>query len=554
MQYNDAYKLWCDKATDSQVLEQLANLDKDDKAKKNAFYKNLEFGTAGLRGIMGAGTNCLNIYTIMRATQGVVNYMHQNNLTTACITHDSRLNSDTFAQTVASVFGTNGIKCYFTQACQPTPFLSYMTRELGCDIGINITASHNPSQYNGYKVYDNKGCQITEKMANEIIKQISVIDPFEVKSDSFSSLVDSGMIELVSDNLVEKYIQTVIKQGLNDAQGISVAYTPLNGTGYKIIPDLLGRIGVGKVDIVAEQSMPDGRFTTCPYPNPEKTEALKLALDVAQINNSDIVIGTDPDCDRIGVAVRHNDSYQCLSGNEVGVLITDYVLAQLKLQNKLPQKPTVVKTIVTTPMVDKVCKYYGATVIDVLTGFKYIGNVIANMEQKGEQDNFVFGFEESCGYLRGTYVRDKDGAVATMLVAEMTAVYKRQGKTLIDRLEELHSMFGRYENKTVSYQFDGADGAQIKSALLQQIHNEGFEQLGGSKVIDVCDYLTQTKYDLPKSDVMRFRMANGSQLLIRPSGTEPLIKNYITVCGTEQTNKTTIDAILKQLDQLYNAR
>ncbi len=551
MQSEEIFEEWLHKATDKTVHNQLLAMRGDKTAINNAFYKNLEFGTAGLRGTMGAGTNCLNVYTIIKTTQGVANCMKAHHNATACVTYDSRLNSPLFGRTVAQVLATNGIKCYITKECQPTPFLSYMVRQLHCDLGINITASHNPSQYNGYKIYDCKGCQLTDDDANEMTGYIEKVDPFGVQLEDFDQLLAQGRIEYTTVELEKQYLDAVMQQNLNAGDGISVVYTPLNGTGHIMVPKVLKTIGVNTISVVPEQSQPDGNFTTCPYPNPEKSEALAYALKLAEQQNSDIVIGTDPDCDRLGVAVRHNGKYQRLTGNEVGVLLCQYILQSLKERNALPDKAIVVKTIVSSTLADKVAEQYGAQVRDVLTGFKYIGNVIAELEEVGQSNRYVFGFEESCGYLKGTYVRDKDAVVAAMLVAEMTATYKKQGKTLVDILNELYDKFGTYEHLTVSYQFEGAEGAKKKDSLLNNIRRDGFESIAQSKVVDTCDYSTQTKYNLPKANVLKYNMANGSQLIIRPSGTEPLIKNYITVSGTKKENKKVLDAIGKQLDSIY---
>lgn len=551
MQSEEIFEEWLQKATDKTVHEQLLAMRGDKTAIQNAFYKDLEFGTAGLRGTMGAGTNCLNVYTIIKTTQGVAQCMKSHGYTTACVTYDSRLNSQLFSMKVAQVLATNGIKCYITKECQPTPYLSFMTRQLHCDIGVNITASHNPCQYNGYKIYDCKGCQLTDDDANEMTRFISKVDPFDVQLVDFDKLVADKTIEYTTVELEKQYLDAVMQQNLNAADGISVVYTPLNGTGHLMVPEILRQIGVTEVNIVPEQSKPDGHFTTCPYPNPEKSEALQYALKLAEERHSDIVIGTDPDCDRLGVAVLHDGKYVRLTGNEVGVLLCDYILDSLKQRNALPDNAVVVKTIVSSNLANKVAEQYGAQVRDVLTGFKYIGNVIAELEEVGEANRYVFGFEESCGYLKGTYVRDKDAVVASMLVAEMTATYRKQGKTLVDKLNELYDKFGTYEHLTVSYQFDGAEGADKKQRLLNTIRRDGFESIGQSKVVDTCDYSTQTKYNLPKADVLRYNTANGSQLIIRPSGTEPLIKNYITVSGTKTENKKVLDAIVRQLDSIY---
>ncbi|MCM1043526.1 MAG: phospho-sugar mutase [Corallococcus sp.] len=550
MDYLKNYEIWQKRAKDKDIIRQLALMQDDENAKKNAFYKDLEFGTAGLRGTMGAGTNCLNVYTIIKTTQGIADYMKTKGFNVACVTYDSRLNSELFSQTVAQVFASNNIKCHITKGCKPTPFLSYMTRELNCDIGVNVTASHNPKEYNGYKVYGFDGCQITDAAAEEITEYIERVDPFEVKVVSLDDAAASGYVQYVTVDLEERYLSEVEKQSLSRADGIKVAYTPLNGAGYEFVPALLQRRGA-QVHTVAEQGFADGNFTTCPYPNPEFPETLTLARKLAEEKNCDIVIGTDPDSDRIGVSVKSEGKFVQLTGNEVGILLCDYILSSLKAQQKLPEHPVIVKTIVTTGLIDRLAADYGAEVVDVLTGFKYIGTVIGKLEQSGERDRYVFGFEESCGYLKGTYVRDKDAVVASMLVAEMAASLKKQGLTLKDRLDALYKTYGKFLHKTFSYRFEGAEGAEEKRRFLENLRRNPVTEIAGSKVVFTRDYLTQTEVDLPKSDVMTFLAENGSKLIVRPSGTEPMVKNYVTVVGTEEENQRAIVNVKSQLDAMY---
>lgn len=425
-----------------------------------------------------------------------------------------------------------------------------MVRHLHCDLGINITASHNPSIYNGYKVYDGNGCQLTDAAANEVTKHIEGVDMFERPLPNFADYV-GGNIRYVDDTVEQAYVQCVLDETLSNANGLNVVYTPLNGAGHRIVPHMLKTIGVNNLYTVPEQSYPDGRFETCPYPNPEKAEALALAIKLAEQKHADIVIATDPDSDRLGVAVAHNGKLTRISGNEVGVLLTDYILSSRKEQGSLPCGALVVKTIVTTNMIDAIAQDYGVDVVNVLTGFKYIGDVIYKLEQKGEQNRYMFGFEESCGYLKGTYVRDKDGVIASALIAECAALYKRQGITLIDRLNQLYGKYGNYIMDTVSYRFEGVEGKHIKQQLLDNLRAAPLKSIAGVEVTAYCDFLTQTKYDLPQADVMRFNCADGSQLIVRPSGTEPLIKCYITTVGDKQKSEKRLADIEQELNKMF---
>lgn len=534
---NDNYAVWCEKA--SLYRAELDSMSDEDK--KEAFYKDLEFGTAGLRGILGAGTNRLNVYTIGKVTKGLALYLlaHKKSGVTVAISYDSRNCSEEFARYAAAVLAECGIKAYITDKLQPTPYLSYMVRSLKCDAGIMITASHNPAKFNGYKVYGADGCQVTDAAATEIFSFIEGVDTFSVRPADFDKAVASGAIEFA--DVTRAYLDEVYKRSVGAARDVSVVYTPLNGTGASIVPQMFRERGFNNVTIVPEQAMPDGNFPTTPYPNPEKAEALRLAVELAKKTGADIVIGTDPDADRIGAAVKTDGGYRLISGNEMGVLLIDYIFSHAKA---LPKNPVVVKTIVTTDLAARVAERCGAEVREVLTGFKYIGEVIKKLEQKGEGDRFVFGYEESYGYLSGTYVRDKDAVVASMLVAEMAADYLKQGKTLADVLDGIYSEFGKYYHRTVSFTYEGAAGAQKMQEVLASVRNNPPAEIDGSAVVESIDYLTQTKFDLPKSNVLSFKAADGSKLIVRPSGTEPLIKVYITAAsGGEQR----IDAILDQV-------
>ncbi len=536
MTSREQYEQWVKKVTEPEVKKQLEAMKGDDKAIENAFYKYLEFGTAGLRGELGAGTNCLNVYTIRKVTQGIADCMKQSGLKTAAISYDSRINSDVFAAETAKVFAANGIKAYLTKELMPTPYLSFIVRHFKADIGVMITASHNPAKYNGYKVYGSDGCQLTDARANEMIGYIDNVDPFKVTTAAIDSYVKSGKIEYVGDDIAEYYLSEVMHRAVGNAEGLKIAYSPLNGTGYKLVPEILRRMKAETLDIVKEQGYPDGRFETCSYPNPEKPEALKLGLQLAREKEADILIATDPDADRMGIAVRHNGDYTLMTGNEVGVLLTDYVFSKRRENGTLPENPVLVKTIVSTALAAEVAREYDADVRDVLTGFKYIGDVIGKLEVKGEADRFVLGFEESYGYLSGSYVRDKDAVVASMLTASMTAHYKKQGKTLVDRITEIYEKYGYYEHKLKSYEYAGAEGNAKMKKILSDLRNNLPKKIGGMKVTDTVDYMTQTRFDLPKSNVLSFKLDNGCSLIVRPSGTEPLIKVYFTAAKTREEN------------------
>ena len=551
--YLAKYNQWLTNVTDEVLLSELKAMS--DSEKEEAFSGELSFGTAGLRGIMTAGTARMNIYTVYRATEGLARYMNAHSLTSCAITYDSRNNSRLFSEITAATLASHGIKVYITSECMPTPYLSYMVRELGCDAGVNVTASHNPAEYNGYKVYDNQGCQLLDDDANEVTSFIESVKLFEKPLPKFTDY-ENKLIEYTKSDLENKYIERVLQERLSDQpiSNLKVVYSPLNGAGYRIVPEVLSRVGLCNLDIVKQQATPNGDFPTCPYPNPELPKTLTLAKEIATAKGADIVIANDPDCDRLGVAMRNGTEFQQLSGNEVGILLTDYILSRLSAQGKLPTQPILVKTIVTTIMVDAIGADYGAEVKDVLTGFKYIGNVIAGLEKLGQTERYLFGFEESCGYLKGSYVRDKDGVIASMLIAECAAFHKKSGISLLDRLQQLYSKYGYFFQKTESYRFEGLEGERIKNQLLANLRKSPVTKLGNSKVTETCDFLTQTAMDLPKADVLRYRSADGSQLIVRPSGTEPLIKCYITVKGDEKDLQARYEAIKSQVEGIFNVK
>ncbi len=530
------YREWSEKA----VLYKRELLSMTDDEKQEAFYKDLEFGTAGLRGILGAGTNRLNTYTIGKVTKGLADYLlGLKNAPSVAISYDSRHFSQEFARHAASVLAAYGVRSYITKVLQPTPYLSFMVRQLKCDAGIMITASHNPVKFNGYKVYGPDGCQVTDSAAALILGYIQKVDTFSVNAHDFDDGIKSGKIEFV--DLTREYLDNVYSRSIGKSRKVKIVYTPLNGTGCDIVPQMFRERGFNDVQVVAEQARPDGAFPTTPYPNPEKAETLELAIALAKRTGADIVIGTDPDADRLGAAVRVNNEFRLISGNEMGVLLLDYIFSHSK---SLPENPVVVKTIVSTDLAARVAESYGATAVEVLTGFKYIGEVIKRLEKTGEGHRFVFGFEESYGYLSGSYVRDKDAVVASMLVAEMTADYLAEGKTLADVLDGIYAKFGRYYHKTVSFTYEGIAGAQRMQEVLTDFRKNPPKAIDGSKVVKSIDYMTQTEFELPKSNVLSFKAEDGSKLIVRPSGTEPLIKVYITAArgGNER-----IQAILDQV-------
>ena len=546
--YKEKYKLWCEKATDETIQAELAAMIEDEIAE--AFSGELSFGTAGLRGIMSAGTARMNVYTVYRASEGLARYMNARGMTKCAITYDSRNNSRRFCEIAAATLASHGIKVYLTRECMPTPYLSYMVRELKCDTGVNVTASHNPAQYNGYKVYDSNGCQLLDDDANEVTACINGVKLFAEPLPEFAKY-ENNLVEYTDDALETRYVERVLQERLSrkPIDNVTVVYTPLNGAGYRVVPNTLRKAGLKELHVVEQQATPDGNFPTCPYPNPEKAETLTLAKQLANKTNADLIIANDPDCDRLGVAARDGETYRQLSGNEVGILLTDYVLSSLSKDGKLPNNPIMVKTIVTTIMVDAIARDYDVEVKDVLTGFKYIGNVIADLEQMGRENDYLFGFEESCGYLKGSYVRDKDGVVAALLIAECASVLQRQGLTLCQRLEQLYGQYGHYYQNTLSYRFDGLSGEKVKNQLLADMRVNPLTKLGASKVKATCDFLTQTEYDLPKADVLRFNSEDGAQLIVRPSGTEPLIKCYITV--KDDADGSRYAAIKQQTDNLF---
>ena len=550
MDIKQTYNEWLENAVEDKDLKaELESIKNNEDEIYDRFYTALKFGTAGL----GAGTNRMNIYVVRQATQGLANYvLKKYGNGSVAISHDSRIKADLFMNEAARVLAANGIKVYITSELQPTPVLSYLVRYFKCQAGIMVTASHNPAAYNGYKAYGEDGCQMTDVAANTVYDEISKLDMFkDVKIAGFDEAVKSGMIEYVDESVYDTYLEKVMEQQVNpgvcNGADLKVVYTPLNGTGNKLVRKVLGKIGVNDVVVVPEQELPDGNFTTCPYPNPEIKEALAKGLELCEKEQPDLLLATDPDADRVGIAVKDYDgSYRLISGNEDGVMLTNYILSCKKASGKLPEKPVVVKTIVTTKLINKLCEKYGCELKNVLTGFKYIGEVILNLEKKHEENRYLFGFEESYGYLSGTYVRDKDAVVASMLVCEMAAYYKKQGKSLAEVIDGLYEEFGYYLNQTYSFEFDGAAGMQKMSDIMTAVRDNTPKNIAGYDVVKVSDYLLRketdvatgsvTDIDLPKSNVIALHLADDNAVIIRPSGTEPKIKLYITSVGKDKDN------------------
>ena len=569
MEIMKAYNEWCKNAVeDKDLIAELESIKNDENEIYERFYASLKFGTAGLRGIIGAGTNRMNIYVVRQATQGLANYvLNKYGKGAVAISHDSRIKADLFMIEAARVLAANGIKVYITKELQPTPVLSYLVRYFKCQAGIMVTASHNPAAYNGYKAYGEDGCQMTDVAATAVYDEICKLDIFnDVNTVEFDKALESGMIEYVDESVYETYLDRVMEQQVNpeickDAD-LKVVYTPLNGAGNKLVRKILERIGVTDVTVVKEQELPDGNFTTCPYPNPEIKEALAKGLELCEKEQPDLLLATDPDADRVGIAVKDYDgSYRLITGNEDGVMLTNYILSCKKANGTLPEKPVVVKTIVTTKLINKLCEKYGCELKNVLTGFKYIGEIILNLEKNHEENRYLFGFEESYGYLSGTYVRDKDAVVASMLVCEMAAYYKKQGKSLAEVIDGLYDEFGYYLNKTYSFEFEGAAGMQKMSDIMSSVRENMPETIDKYKVVKVSDYLLKKETDittgknsdinLPKSNVISLNLEGDNAVIIRPSGTEPKIKLYITSVGSDKEDAEAIcESLVKSSKEL----
>ena len=552
--YKEKYESWLSSNIISEeIKEELRNI-KDDKEIEDRFYKDLEFGTGGLRGVIGAGTNRMNIYTVSQATQGFANYLNENfQAPKVAIAYDSRNMSKEFAKAAALTLCANGVKVFLYESLRPTPVLSFTVRHLNCEGGIVITASHNPSIYNGYKVYDEFGGQVTDLKANKIITAVSQVKDFEsIKTITEGEAVEKGLLNYIGEDVDKAYIDKVksltIREELvkNDAKDLKIIYTPIHGSGNIPVRRVLKELGYENVKVVKEQELPDGNFPTAPYPNPEMAQVFELALDMAKNEAPDIIFGTDPDCDRIGVVVNlGNGEYKVLTGNQTGLLLTDYILGSLKETGKLPENGVVIKTIVTTEGARKIAEGYGVEIMDVLTGFKYIGEKIQQFNTAGDK-KYLFGFEESYGYLAGEFVRDKDAVIASMLIAEMTLYYKNKGMSLYEALIKLYEKYGFFKEDLVSIELKGKEGAEKISECIDSLRNEALTEVDGVKVVTKLDYklkveenlLTSEKKDinLPKSNVLKYILEDGSYFVVRPSGTEPKMKVYLAVRGNSLEN------------------
>lgn len=583
VEYMEEYKCWCEMAIeDKDIVDELAGSAGDDEKIEDAFYRNLAFGTGGLRGVIGAGTNRMNIYTVAKASQGLSDYVLKNYTEgerSIAIAYDSRIKSDLFSKVAAGVFAANGIKTYIYKELMPTPCLSYAVRYIGCSAGIVVTASHNPEKYNGYKVYGSDGCQITTEAAAEILAEIEKLDVFrDVKTgwvsdeklnlDSayagaltgFASGIESGMIEYISDDVYTAFVEEVKKQsvlfGDEINKDVAIIYSPLHGTGLKPVTRTLKEMGYTNITVVPEQEKPDGHFTTCPYPNPEIKEAMALGVEYASKYNADLLLATDPDCDRVGIAVKDEKGirgtagdYVLISGNEVGMLLLDYICSQRIKHGKMPADPVMVKTIVTIDMGTRIAEHYGLKTIDVLTGFKFIGEQIGLLEAKGKEDSYIFGFEESYGYLSGGYVRDKDAVDGAFLICEMFAFYKTRGIGILDKLEELYQTYGYCLNTLHSYEFEGVAGFDKMQEIMKSFRN-GLESIGPKKVNKCLDY-AEGLDGLPKSDVLKYLLDDNCSVVVRPSGTEPKLKTYISVSAKDMGEAERIEGeIAKVLEEM----
>lgn len=546
MSFMDIYERWLVRTAEEEELhDELFSIRENAAAIEDRFYRELEFGTGGLRGVLGAGTNRMNIYTVGKATQGYSNYLKAHfGAPSVAIGYDSRIHSDLFAQTAAAIFASNGIRVYLYPQLMPTPALSFAVRDLHCSGGIVITASHNPSKYNGYKVYGADGCQITTEAAKAIQQEIDGVDPFDhVSKPDFEGRLASGQITYIGEDTVERYLAAISTASvLSDriSREVSIVYTPLNGAGISCVPRCLREHGFTNIIIPDEQKNPDGHFPTCPYPNPEIREALNVGLAWAEKTGSDLLLATDPDCDRVGVAVKGSQGYTLITGNEMGVLLLDFVCRMRLSAGTMPKAPVAVKTIVTTPMAARVAAHYGVELRDVLTGFKFIGEQIGLLEKAGESERYIFGFEESYGYLSGSFVRDKDAVNASLLICEMFAWYRAQGKSLLEVLEELYQTYGFYQSRLLTFAFEGSAGFTRMQELMAGLRETAPKVIAGYAVTAVGDYqtsvmtqadATKTEIHLPKSNVLRFFLSGGLEAVVRPSGTEPKLKVYITAIG-----------------------
>lgn len=563
MDYLERYQTWLETAPLCEsCTEKMKSMAQDDDAMKGAFGAELQFGTAGIRGIMGIGTNRLNQFTVRRTAQGLAAWLCSTDLPQKCaIGYDSRHNSRKFAEICAVALAERGIHVYVYHELAPTPMLSYAVRQLGCGCGIVVSASHNAGAYNGIKCYGPDGCQMTDEPAAIVYNEISKIPYFIPAEKTFEEQMAAGMVEYIAPELWERYYQTVLNERIADTKddNLNLLYTPLCGTGNKPVREVLGRIGVN-IDVCKVQENPDGDFKTCEYPNPETDAALNECYKIARQTHPDLILGTDPDCDRVAVAVPDGNYFRKLSGNELGCLLLDYVLGELSAKGKLPENPVAVKSIVSTPLADKVAAKYGVNMKSVLTGFKYIGGEILALEEAGQEHRFVFGFEESCGYLKGTYARDKDAVVASMLTCDLASKLKRQGMNLAQKMDALYAELGYHEAKVISIELTGPNAMELSAKFMSDFRANIPTALCGVSVTSCTDYQSrvcknmltgeETPVTLPKSNVVTLVLGEQGSVIVRPSGTEPKVKLYLTAVDSDQSKA---QALLAALAEAMNA-
>ena len=557
--YQEEYQRWLTAdLEDLDLRRELLSIQGKEDEIKDRFAVSLKFGTAGLRGVIGAGTNRMNIQVVGQATQGLANWVKtQAGNQSVAISYDSRIKSDVFARRAASVLAANDIKVFIYDALMPVPALSFATRYYGCNAGIMITASHNPAKYNGYKAYGPDGCQMTDDAAAIVYEEIQKTDILTgIRCDSFAAGVASGKIRFVDDSCKKAFYEAIedrqVRPGLCKSNGLKLVYSPLNGTGLVPVTRVLSDIGIEDITVVPEQQYPNGYFTTAPYPNPEIREALAYGLALAEKEQADLMLATDPDADRVGIAMRCPDgSYELVSGNEMGALLLDYICAGRIEKGTMPENPVAVKSIVSSPLADAIASHYGVEMRNVLTGFKWIGDQIAGLEAKGQVDRFIFGFEESYGYLAGPYVRDKDAVIASMLICEMAAYYRSIGSSIKERLEEIYATYGRYLNLVDSYEFPGLSGMDTMAGIMTSFRANPPKDFAGIAVTAVRDYEKSDQTGLPRANVLIYELEDGSTVVIRPSGTEPKIKNYFTTKGKDlaeaQAKKELLASAIKPL-------
>ena len=557
--YLEAYKRWMEtELEDAALTAELQSIEGNEEEIKDRFAISLSFGTAGLRGVLGAGTNRMNIYVVRQATQGLANWVKtQGGNQLVAVSYDSRINSDVFAKETAKVLAANGIKVRIYDALMPVPALSFATRYYEANAGVMVTASHNPAKYNGYKAYGPDGCQMTDDAAAVVYAEIQKTDILTgAKIMSLEEGMAAGLIEYVGDDCKEALYDAIksrsVRPGLCKTAGLKLVYSPLNGSGLVPVMRILNDIGIDDITIVPEQQYPDGNFPTCPYPNPEIFEALRLGLELAEKEGADLMLATDPDADRVGIAMKCPDgSYELVSGNEVGALLLDYICAGRIEKGTMPEKAVAVKSLVSTPLADAIAAHYGVEMRNVLTGFKWIGDQIAQLEAAGEVDRFIFGFEESYGYLAGPYVRDKDAVIGSMLICEMAAYYRSIGSSLKQRMEEIYAQYGRYLNKTDSYEFPGLSGMDKMAGIMAELRQNPPAAIGEYKVVKVIDYKKPEETGLPAANVLVYKLEGGAEAIVRPSGTEPKIKTYFTTLGKDlaeaQAQKDALAAAMKPI-------